>query len=219
MRITLLGYGHVGSALGSAFVRAGHHVAIAENPERPGGAEAALRAVPGLAGASVQPADEAVRGADVVVMAVPFPAVEAVLEPLRPDLEGAVLVDATNPVGPGLRHGLGSERSGAAHVTTLVPGAHVVKAFNVSGFENLAEPPVGPGGLRPLMPYAGEDPTAKERVHGLVAGLGWEPLDVGGLDAALDLEHLTLLWVRLVRGRGLDPHLVWAALRGTGGRR
>lgn len=52
---------------------------------------------------------------------------------------------------------------------------------------------------------------------GLTHGLGWEPLDAGPLAAALDLEHLTLLWVRMVRGGGLDPRLTWAALRGGAG--
>jgi hypothetical protein len=47
----------------------------------------------------------------------------------------------------------------------------------------------------------------------LIVQLGWEPLDVGGLLQALHLEHMTLLWIRMVRMGGQSPHLVWAALR------
>ena len=47
----------------------------------------------------------------------------------------------------------------------------------------------------------------------LIAQLGWEPLDVGGLDQALHLEHMTLLWVRMVRINGHSPNMVWAALK------
>ena len=47
----------------------------------------------------------------------------------------------------------------------------------------------------------------------LIAQLGWEPLDVGGLEQALHLEHMTLLWIRMVRINGASPHMVWAALR------
>ena len=47
----------------------------------------------------------------------------------------------------------------------------------------------------------------------LAAQLGWEPLDVGGLEQALHLEHLTLLWIRMVRLHGASPNIVWAALR------
>ncbi|MFN6339012.1 MAG: hypothetical protein ACK41W_09875 [Cyanobacteriota bacterium] len=43
--------------------------------------------------------------------------------------------------------------------------------------------------------------------------LGWEPLDVGGLEQALHLEPMTLLWVRMVRVSGHSPHMVWAVLR------
>lgn len=215
VQVTIVGYGNVGSALAVALAGAGHRVTLATNPDRPDGAEAVRAAHPVLAGASVAPPDQAVKEADLVVLAVPFGALEAVLPPLAPALAGTVVVDATNPVGPGLVHGLGSARAGAEHVAALLPGARVVKAFSVYGFENLAAPAAGPAGLRPVMPFAGDDADAKATVSAVLDGLGWEPLDVGGLAAALDLEHLTLLWIRLVRGQGLDPHLVWAALRGA----
>jgi hypothetical protein len=50
-------------------------------------------------------------------------------------------------------------------------------------------------------------------VAGLVGDVGFEPLDVGGLEQALHLEHMTLLWVRMVRLQGHSPHLVWGAMR------
>jgi predicted dinucleotide-binding enzyme len=124
-----------------------------------------------------------------------------------------LLIDATNPVAPGLTHGLGSRQSGAERVAALAPGAVVVKAFSVYGYENLSDPPTGPHAIRPAMPYAGDNPDAKATVAALLTDLGWEPLDAGPLRAAVDLEHLTLLWVRMVRAGGLDPRLVWAALR------
>ena len=47
-----------------------------------------------------------------------------------------------------------------------------------------------------------------------IAFIGYlEPLDVGGVEQALHLEHMTLLWVRYVRAGGKSPNLVWAALR------
>jgi 8-hydroxy-5-deazaflavin:NADPH oxidoreductase len=53
----------------------------------------------------------------------------------------------------------------------------------------------------------------RKTVGALIAELGWDPLDVGGLEQALHLEHMTLLWVRMVRVNGAAPHMVWAALR------
>ena len=64
-----------------------------------------------------------------------------------------------------------------------------------------------------MMLICGNDAAAKATVASLAETLGWEPLDVGGLEQALHLEHMTLLWVRMVRAGGASPHLVWAALR------
>jgi hypothetical protein len=63
------------------------------------------------------------------------------------------------------------------------------------------------------MLFCGDDAAAKADVARLIADCGFEPVDVGGLVQALHLEHMTLLWVRMVRAQGHSPHLVWAALR------
>jgi predicted dinucleotide-binding enzyme len=212
--LAILGYGNVGTAIASAARKAGHDVAFAANSANPGAAERHVAATPELAGVAVAEPLAAVGRADLVVVALPFPALDAAIAPLTGALAGIPVVDATNPVGPGLTHALGS-RSAAEHLAALAPDAHVVKAFNIYGAENLAGVPSAPGSPAPLMPYAGDDPSAKTVAAGLVADLGWEPLDVGPLSAALDLEHLALLWIRMVRMGGLDGHLVWSALRWT----
>jgi predicted dinucleotide-binding enzyme len=112
-----------------------------------------------------------------------------------------------------LTHGLRSERSGGEFVQSLVPEAKVVKAFSIYGFENLEDPRYPGYDIRPAMLFCGDDRRAKEIVSALIADCGFEPLDVGGLVQALHLEHMTLLWVRMVRAQGHSPHLVWAALR------
>ena len=63
------------------------------------------------------------------------------------------------------------------------------------------------------MLFCGQDVGAKRIVGRLIAELGWEPLDVGGIEQALSMEHMTLLWIRLVRTTGRSPHLAWAALQ------
>lgn len=210
MKIAILGHGHVGGALAHHLVRVGHQVTLAA---RDPGAESvrALQArSPALRAAA--PAD-AVAEAELVLVAIPFQAVAEALAPLRGALAGKVLVDCTNPVGPGLTHGLGSRQSGTAAIQALLPEARVVKAFSVYGYENFEEPSFPGAGVRPAMPFCGDDPAAKAVVAGLLEQLGWEPLDVGGAVQALHLEHMTLLWVRMVRVGGHSPHLAWAALR------
>jgi predicted dinucleotide-binding enzyme len=66
-----------------------------------------------------------------------------------------------------------------------------------------------------VMMFCGNDAAAKGTVGELIAQLGWEPLDVGGLDQALALEHMTLLWIRMVRVNGASPHLMWAKVGGA----
>jgi len=100
--------------------------------------------------------------------------------PCPATLAGKVLVDCTNPVGPGLTHGLKSVESGSQRVQQMAPGARVVKAFSIYGFENL-EAGRPAYAVKPAMMFRGNDAAAKTVVGGLVGQLGWEAIDVGGL--------------------------------------
>jgi hypothetical protein len=210
VKIAFIGYGNVGGALADRLQRLGHHVTLAADDAASDSVRKALGRNPGL---RVAPAKDAVRDAGVVFLATPFQANEATLRSLADDLTGKVLVDCTNPVGPGLSHGLKSAQSGSAFAQSLAPGARVVKAFSIYGFENFEDSSYPGYGVKPAMMFCGDDAAAKATAAGLIAQLGWEPLDVGGLEQALHLEHMTLLWVRMVRVKGHSPNLVWAALR------
>lgn len=59
---------------------------------------------------------------------------------------------------------------------------------------------------------AGNDTKSKQDIKPLVNDLGYEVLDVGNLDQALHLEHMTLLWVKMVRRDGHHPNFTWAYL-------
>ena len=211
MNITFIGAGAVGGALAERLAEAGHQVVFAENKEGSSTLAAALQRSSRL---SAAPIDEALRGAELVFLATPFGATTSVLGPRAESFEGKILVDCTNPVGPGLSHGLKSERSGSELLQSLVPRARVVKAFTIYGFENLERPEFPAANMKPAMFFCGDDAAAKARVAPLITDCGFEPLDVGGLVQALHLEHMTLLWVRMVRVNGHSPRLTWAALTG-----
>jgi len=210
MNIAFIGAGQVGAPLAAHLAEAGHTVVLAES--KPGSASVAeaLQRSPRL---SARPTAEAIQGADVVFLATPFGANEAALTPIADALAGKVLVDCTNPVGPGLSHGLKSERSGSELVQALVPKASVVKAFTIYGFENFEDSTYPDYNVKAAMLFCGDDAGAKARVGALITDCGFEPVDVGGLVQALHLEHMTLMWVRMVRMGGHSPHLVWGALR------
>jgi predicted dinucleotide-binding enzyme len=208
--IAFIGYGKVGAPLADHLQRAGHRVLLAARDATADSVRALLQRNPAL---QAVPLEQAVAAADVVFLATPFGTHDAVIPPLAAALAGKILVDCTNPVGPGLSHGLRSEQSGSARVQALAPGAKVVKAFTIYGFENFEDNRFPHANVKPAMLFCGNDAGAKRIVGQLIADLGWEPLDVGGLEQALHLEHMTLLWIRLVRAHGHSPHLVWAALQ------
>ncbi len=185
MKIGMVGAGKVGSALGAAFTAAGHQV-------RYGARDTAK--VRGSV-----PVAQAVDESDVVVLATPFHALDDVLRATGP-MPGRVVVDASNPLGPGLTLAVGHSDSGGEVLQRRVPQARVVKCFNTVGFEVLANPLVGGG--RASMFFAGDDAAARSTTAELAASIGFDPVDLGGLSRARQLEPAAALWVSLSQKLG-----------------
>jgi hypothetical protein len=209
MKIAFIGFGQVGSPLADRLQRLGHHVSLAAHDAI---SETVKKALARNADLSVAAPKDAVADAEVVFLATPFQANETALKAVAEELRGKILIDCTNPVGPNLSHGLKSVQSGSEMVQKLLPDTRVVKAFTIYGFENFEDSSYPGYNVKPVMMYCGNDSGAKKVVGGLIAQLGWEPFDVGGLEQALHLEHMTLLWVRMVRVNGHSPNMVWAML-------
>jgi predicted dinucleotide-binding enzyme len=209
MQIAFIGYGKVGAPLADQLQRLGHAVTLAAADAKSKSVQKALARNPNLKIAAPQ---EAIRMAEVVFLAIPFQSIQAALSPVEELLRGKILIDCTNPVGPNLTHGLNGSQSGAQAIQALVPETRVIKAFNIYGFEDLENNVFPKYNVRPVMMYCGQDTAAKESVGGLITQLGWQALDVGGLEQALPLEYMVLLWVRMVRTNGHSPAMVWAML-------
>lgn len=209
MNITFIGFGNVGAPLANHLQRAGHAVTLATNNPKSDSVKKAL-ALNGTL--KVTAMKEAVDGADVVFLATPFEANQAALAGVAQEIEGKIIVDCTNPVGPNLAHGLNNVQSGSEFIQECAPKSQVVKAFTIYGFENFQDNTYPAYNVKPMMMLCGNDAGAKQTVSGLIEQLNWQPLDVGSLEQALHLEHMTLLWVRMVRLNGATPKMVWAAL-------
>jgi predicted dinucleotide-binding enzyme len=211
MKIAFIGVGNVGAPLADHLQRLGYSVAIAARDPQ---SQTVLDALNRNSELVVQSPVEAIESADIVFLATPFAAIEAALTPLQSTLKGKVLVDCTNPVGANLTHGLQNQRSGSEAVQELVPDAHVVKAFTIYGYENFEDSHYpNYGDLKPAMLIAGNDTAAKTVVADLCQQLGWQPVDTGELSMSLHLEHMTLLWIKMVRVQGRGAGLVWAMLQ------
>jgi predicted dinucleotide-binding enzyme len=154
---------------------------------------------------------EAVEAADLVILATPWNAAQGALEAAG-DFAQKTLIDATNPIGPGFALTHGHTDSGAEQVARWAKNARVVKAFNTTGAENMADPAYGDA--RVAMFVCGDDEAACSAAEGLAKDLGFDPLVVGGLTKARaaradgdGLDH---------PGHGEGPR-PWYRLRGCSG--
>ncbi len=205
MTIAIVGTGSVGMALGRGWSRAGHSIIYGtRDPDGMSAREALAK----TEGAALETPAEAARGADVVVLAVPWKAVQAVLLDLG-DLGGRVIIDAANPIGPGITHAL--ETSGGERTAGWAQNGRVVKAFNTTGWENMLDADYGTH--RPAMFIAGDDDEAKATVADLAETLGFEPVDAGPLHRSRELEHLATLWVSQAVQQGRGRGFAFAVLR------
>ena len=131
MNITIVGSGNVGRALGHGWRKAGHSVTFAARD--PASAKAAELKRDGF---GVAPQGDAGK-AEVVVLAVPWTGIEATVQALG-SLAGRTVIDATNPLTADLELALGFSDSAGETVARLAKGARVVKAFNTTGANNMA---------------------------------------------------------------------------------
>lgn len=159
--------------------------------------------------ASVAGIREAVAGTDIVILATPWNAAEAALRAAG-DFGGKPLLDATNPIGPGFVLTHGHTDSGAEQVARWATNASVVKVFNTTGVENMANPRYGEA--RAVMLVCGDDEAACQRAVSLADDLGFDTLRVGGIEKARLLEPLALLWISLAMGLG-DRGIAFGLLR------
>ncbi len=207
MSIAIIGAGNVGMALGQAFTRRGEQVVFGvPEPQKYAAAVAALGERAHLTGTA-----EAIVGADLVILAVPHAATAGIAKSLA-DWQGKVLVDATNPLAPGLAGlTLGTTTSGAEVLAQQARGARVVKAFNSTGAENMADAVYADG--LPMMPVCGDDADARQRVMALATLIGFDAVDMGPLMAARYLEPFAMTWIHLAFRQGMGRRFAFGLLR------
>ncbi len=195
MKIAIIGAGNVGAALGKGWSAKGHDVVYGvrgENSKRPD--DPAARTAP---------VAEAAHDAEVVMLTVPYGALEPAIASLG-DLTGKIVFDCTNPVGAGFRSSAPAGTSAGQQTAQWAKGARVVKVFNTTGFNVMLDPKFGSEAA--TMFYCGDDSAAKAVAAQLSADLGFEPFDAGPLAQSDLLEHLALLWIStaLAHGHGRD---------------
>jgi len=196
MTIAIIGAGHVGQALARAFLAKSHRIRfgvpdpgkLADLPARYG------------QGVTVGTVNEAIEGVETALLATPYAAALQVARDVE-DWDNRILIDATNPIAPGMAGLLvGTTTSGAMEIARLARHARVVKAFNTTGFENLADPRYPGGGL--FLPVASDDAQARRKVLELAKSMGFDAVDLGGLSASRYMEPWAMVWIEMAMRLG-----------------
>ncbi len=190
MKIAIIGAGNVGGALGRRWAGVGHEILFGARDPASTRTREVVAACGGRARA-MSPA-EAAAGAEVLVLAVWWPVVQAVVESMG-DLAGKIVIDCTNPLDENLQLIHGHHSSGGEMIADLAEGARVVKAFNTVTWEVMADPDFG--GEPATMFFCGGDSAAAEVVDQLIRDIGMEPCHVGGLEMCRYLEPLAMIWI------------------------
>src|SRR4051794_32551791 len=137
---------------------------------------------------------------DIVVLAVPYPAVAEILQTRGESFAGKVVVDITNPLDFSTFDSLvvPADSSAAAGIAAALPQSRVLKAFNTTFAGTLAAGTVGP--LPTTVLIAGDDADAKTLLAGVVTAGGLRAIDAGGLRRARELEAIGFLQLTLAVG-------------------
>jgi predicted dinucleotide-binding enzyme len=193
MNIALIGSGNMGSILGQHWAKAGHDVVFSSrHPEK------LAELVKRTPRARAATPEDAARGCEVVFLGVPYAAMPDLARTLAPLLVGKLVLDAGNLIP--MRDGAlaaavtAAGRGSGVYTASLLPGAHVVKAFNTVYFKTIEAAPQQRS-AKVGVPLAGEDPAQLETAAQLVRDAGMEPVILpGGLAAAVNLDHGKPVW-------------------------
>lgn len=197
--IAVIGTGNMGGALGVKLAAAGYPVVYGSRDPARASVEELVERTGAAAAAGTQL--EAARRGDVIILAVPWEAMEEVVGNLG-DVSGKVLVDVTygafRIAEDGYMESI-EETSMTERIQSWAPEAHAVKVSMPSQY--LVDQP-DLLGTPPTVMIAADDRAAKEAVARLVADIGLDPFDAGPLRLARSIESFgKLFWVPLLQGR------------------
>ncbi|HOZ59938.1 MAG TPA: NAD(P)-binding domain-containing protein [Nakamurella multipartita] len=189
MKIAIIGSGKMGQALSRLFTGAGYEVALSNSRGPESLAELVAELGPN---ASAQTVPDAVDGADVVFLATPWGKTAEAVSVVS-DWTDRVVVDTTNnrsAPGPQGLIDIG-DRISSEIVAEYVPGAKLVKAFNITPIFNMVKSLGAGAGENNVVYIAGDDAGAKALVAEVIAGIGGEAMDTGDLHTGGFLQGMS----------------------------
>jgi 8-hydroxy-5-deazaflavin:NADPH oxidoreductase len=205
MKIAIIGHGNVGGALAGGWAKFGHEVIIGHRDPNDQAWLTLQSKYPTLLG---KPIAAAAQLASVIVIAAVPTAVAEIAQALG-NCQGKVIIDAMNSVSSA-PEGFKSTYDALAH---YLPGAQVVKCFNSTGFENMAQPRWGENQAADMF-MAGDDAEAKATARQLALDLGFAACyDFGTAQQVPLLEQFALAWINLAIFQQQGRDIVFKVLR------
>ena len=199
--ISIIGAGNMGKGIVRRLTAAGHDVLVADHT--PGtAARTAADSSAGQVGRATAVEEREALGADIVILALWYPATVDYARANSGPLAGKIVIDIANPLDDtytGLI--VPPSTSAAEELAKAIPASHVVKAFNTTPAPTLARAEVDGAALDVFV--AADDADAKAVVLALLEGSALRPLDAGALANARLLERLTAFGIELGQRYGL----------------
>ncbi len=192
IKIGIIGNGDVGSALGRGLSRAGYEV------RGVGRDKAVIR--------------ETASWANVVLIAVPFGALDEVVAEIMESVADKTVIDVTNALDAKMNWAVGFTTSGAEELQRKLPRSLIVKAFNTVFAQHMDTGRIGDTPLTAFV--AADDAGAKEVVLKLARGIGFDAVDAGPLKNARLLEPMAILNIQLGYTLGMGTQIGIALLHG-----
>ncbi len=193
MKIGIIGTGRMSSGLGKRWADAGHEVMFGSR--EPAKAQALAAQIGGAAQGGSQA--DAVKFADVLLLATPFDQTEVALRGLG-SLAGKVVIEITNNF---VDH---NPLSTTERIMQWSPGARVVKAFNGVFWQQIHAAPA-PAEQHPDVFMAGDDNAAKQIAAQWIEAAGYHAVDAGPAKSARHLENLAFFIIEMAYGQGMGP--------------
>ncbi|WP_437750012.1 NADPH-dependent F420 reductase (plasmid) [Enterobacter mori] len=186
-RISIIGTGSIGKALGTLLLKKGYEIVYGSRNPANG------HNLPGIEHnqATVKTIGEAAAASDIIIIAVPYPALEDTIPAIAPWAAFKVIVDATNPFALSAEgriiSALGTEETAGSRMASLLPDSHVARAFTHVAHELLLNRGMSESGFW-AMAIAADNPEAKQVAVQLVKDSGFVPVDLGTLAESFPLD-------------------------------
>jgi predicted dinucleotide-binding enzyme len=194
-KIGIIGSGIVGQTLANGFIKHKYEVMIGTNTQSK---HEELKSKTNGKARIGSFAETAAFG-NLLVLATKGTAAETVIKSIGSNaLRGKTIIDTTNPIVEAppvngvMQYFTSPNESLMERLQTLAPEAKFVKAFSSIGNALMVNPDFG--GIKPAMFFCGNDEAAKAEVKAILTQFGFEPEDMGNVQAARAIEPLAMLW-------------------------